>query len=494
MKKIFPFLLLLISVIAQGQNNQRIKENEALLFAPTEKGKPDGVLVSQKIGKDGGTLISSDNKITLIIPEGALSSETLISIQPTTNFAKGSIGKSYELEPSGIQFQKPVTLVFSYTEKDMGGQSPKLMGVAWQNDKAEWKGLSKITLDTVLKTITADITHFSAWVLGWAIFLEPEKTRIKVSKDMIVFLTQREVQDAPGGVTSEKIFKSDFRYQINWSVNGIPDGNSSVGKIVTVGTSLSRVYQAPAQVPGNNPVEIKLEITDIKKPESGQNITIIVGPKNTVTWTEQVWTIYPNTSRKCNVQVYDDEYEIKMIATLKGGTPKAWGGHMTYKDEGSFVVSLDKKVPELIRIFNRVEVVTYDNCPDRVILNPTTNTGVFHVRAAKQVKITPASPPAQPYRIVEIWFVPHPIEVTRFTYNCPPPPGSHIRGNAKGKIDLTTSVSNAPPPLMFLYGMPALPHYIKFLAKDGEQVIMETGKPGDEIYNKISVRKIEDDR
>jgi hypothetical protein len=477
MKKIFTLAFLVISLITQGQQD-RIKEKQASFSAPTEIGKPDGELTSQKIGKDGGTLISSDNKIKLTIPEGALSSETMISIQPTTNLAKGSVGKAYDLEPSGIQFQKPVQIVFQYTDKDMYGQNPKLMSVAWQNDKGVWKGLSKISLDTILKTITADITHFSAWVLGWAIVLEPEKTRIKVSKEMVVFFTQREVQDAPGGESSEKIFSTGFMYQINWFVNGIPGGNDIVGKIVSPGggNSLSRVYQAPAKVPDGNPVEIKLEITDIKK-RGDQKITIIVNPNNTVTWTETYWKVYPNTSSKCIVQVYDDEYEVKMESRMISGTKDSWGGIRTAWDKGSFIVTLDKKEPEVLNIQNSLEHST-DGCTNFTLLNPTTCTGLLHVAGTKQIKVTPANPPGQPYPIVEIWFVPFPVEFSVFKFYCPTPKGNDgIYGTS---------------PVMRIGR--AFPYDIKFLAKDGEQIIIDNSKESEDGgYLKVWVREINDD-
>jgi hypothetical protein len=50
---------------------------------------------------------------------------------------------------------------------------------------------------------------------------------------------------------------------------------------------------------------------------------------------------------------------------------------------------------------------------------------------------------------------------------------------------------------MMFFGMPALPTYIKFEAKDGEQVILESpqnANTGDGyIYYKFTVRKIQDE-
>ena len=214
---------------------------------------------------------------------------------------------------------------------------------------------------------------------------------------------------------------------MKWSVNGIPKGNSAIG-LISVSQNYSAIFKAPAQIPAQNPVAVTVQ------PESSSSFL----------------KRYNVSKLVSNITIYDDAYEVKMIATMKGGSIKEWGGNMTYKDEGSFVVSLDKKEPKVFQIHNMFEVLTYDNCPDRIITNPTSNTGIFHVAGTKQIKITPANPPGQPYRMVEIWFTPYPIELTRFTFNCPPPPGS-TKGNSKGKVDLTTSAAGQPPPLlMFL--------------------------------------------
>jgi hypothetical protein len=186
--------------------------------------------------------------------------------------------------------------------------------------------------------------------------------------------------------------------------------------------------------------------------------------------------------------VYDNAYEVRMKAELKGGSQEAWGGIVTYKDEGSFIVSMEKNKPYIVAT-NNLESVSYSTCPERVITNPTTCTGILHVAGTRQIKVTPANPPGQPYPIVEIWFAQYPVELTRFTFNCPPPPST--KGRSKGKVDLTTSYGGQPSPMLMFFGMPALPTYIKFIAKDEEQIIMEQGSPGSEIYYKFWVKKVE---
>jgi hypothetical protein len=184
-----------------------------------------------------------------------------------------------------------------------------------------------------------------------------------------------------------------------------------------------------------------------------------------------------------NITVYGDAWEVKMVSAIIGGSPAAWGGVTTNRDEGSFIVSLEKNKPAIINIKNQMEVMT-DNC-QKIILNPNSNTGIFHVAGSRQIKVTPANPPGQPYPIVEVFFIPYPIELTRFRFICPPPPGA--RETVTGKIDLSQMA------MMMFMGKPALPSYIKFIANDQEQVMMESPPGVREIYYKVWVKKIKEE-
>ncbi|MGZ5135736.1 MAG: hypothetical protein ACXWCG_11320, partial [Flavitalea sp.] len=179
--------------------------------------------------------------------------------------------------------------------------------------------------------------------------------------------------------------------------------------------------------------------------------------------------------------VYDDAYEVTMVAAMIGGSREAWGGVVTYRDAGSFVVSLKENPPAIISINNQLEVVT-DNCL-KIVTNKTTCTGLLHVAGSRAIRVTPANPPSQPYPIVEIWFVQYPTELTRYKFLCPPPPSA--KSSSEGEVSMASIA------MLSMFGSPSLPHYIKFVAKDEEQTILEKGSPGGEIYYKFSVKKIQ---
>ena len=99
------------------------------LDSTTAFGRAEGEETSKEIGKDGGSLATKDGIVELIFPEGALSKKKKISIQPIINHAINGRGKAYRFEPSGLQFDKPVTIVFHYSEDEIAGPYPNCKGL-----------------------------------------------------------------------------------------------------------------------------------------------------------------------------------------------------------------------------------------------------------------------------------------------------------------------------------------------------------------------------
>jgi len=87
----------------------------------TAVGVPTGDPVSVTIGPEGGTLVSADAILTLVIPADAVSTPTEFGIEPITNNCPASIGGAYRLTPDGATFATPVELHFTYTDEDTIG-------------------------------------------------------------------------------------------------------------------------------------------------------------------------------------------------------------------------------------------------------------------------------------------------------------------------------------------------------------------------------------
>jgi hypothetical protein len=111
-RHLMKLMLLLSLIISCEKNDSPLNQNSNPLI--TDAGTPTGDVSNTSIGTNGGTLTSGDGKITLTIPEGALSSASEISIQPITDMAPLSLGHGYRLLPKGTTFAQAVTITLNY--------------------------------------------------------------------------------------------------------------------------------------------------------------------------------------------------------------------------------------------------------------------------------------------------------------------------------------------------------------------------------------------
>src|SRR5688572_10621820 len=93
LQRLAPFLALLFGVLGCGLFSG--PGDTELVFAPTEVGTPEGEKVTKEIGPAGGTLASTDGRITLTVPQNALTETIAFSMQPISNKAENGIGLAY---------------------------------------------------------------------------------------------------------------------------------------------------------------------------------------------------------------------------------------------------------------------------------------------------------------------------------------------------------------------------------------------------------------
>jgi hypothetical protein len=116
---------------------------------------PIGPPVTQTVGAAGGTVLAtaSGMKVSLSIPDGALASDTAVTITPQAPAAGDVV--SLKLAPGGIFFAKPVTLVVEYP----AGQVPKAKSTLRQQLGADASYLVT-TVDAAARTLSATLTTF----------------------------------------------------------------------------------------------------------------------------------------------------------------------------------------------------------------------------------------------------------------------------------------------------------------------------------------------
>jgi hypothetical protein len=176
---LFVSALLLILTVACKKDNEVDPDLEP---APvnqgtevTPVGTPTGEAFTANIGPAGGSIESADKRIRIDIPAGALAATQTISVQPITNNCPSGQGEAFRLTPHGLQFAKPATITFQYTENDLEGTFAEGLAIAWQTDKGEWKSTAGNQVDTLNKQLSVQTTHFSDWSFFKSIFIDPKQ-------------------------------------------------------------------------------------------------------------------------------------------------------------------------------------------------------------------------------------------------------------------------------------------------------------------------------
>jgi hypothetical protein len=465
MKKIVGFIFLFTSAISTAQN--KAAEDTAATPVITAMGKPDGKKITIKITKDGGSLKSSDGMTELIFPAGAVSKKTDISIQPITNLMNNGNGNAYRFEPSGIQFKKPVQLIFHYDDEETKDSLQLLLGIAMQDDKGQWYNLNKTELDTVAKTISGSINHFSDWGNFTAIKLYPSNARLKVKKshDLVIDLIANEEDDfvVPLGNTDAGFLSALSRRNIPWRASW-----SVTSGTISRQSKATATYTAPATVPVQDPVAVTADLIGLSYTTKVRGTSVTFNSLKLVS----------------NILVYDDAYEVTLISEIRDMSSGACLGASSYRDTGSFVVSLNGDQARIIERVNRntSSFLNYSGgrCWNYKILK--NGTGDIHIAGTPVIKVIPPSGPGQS-AIIEIKFrhVPSVFPLFQVTCKCDDAPGGPTTStNAKG-ITMMESL------------LPAQPTYIKFEAKEEEQILWERGQPGGSIYTKCTVKQVRQD-
>lgn len=267
------FVLVLLIVRCSDEQVEQPPENDEPEV--TGIGTPLGDPVTIDIDAAGGSLTSEDERLTLTVPAGAVSSNTTFSIQPIVDFCPGGMG-SYRLLPEGLTFSTPVTITFNYTEEDLEGTLSEFLDIAYQGSDYVWYSLTWVTVDEAAKTISAPVKHFTNWSWADRLRIEPRLPGIPVIEKGSTYdlrLAGAKYQPAKKVVEENPNPDDDdlpplprpkrIPFDATWYVNGVTNGNQNVGTISV--TSKTKVtYQAPAEVPANNPVLISAELSNFE--------------------------------------------------------------------------------------------------------------------------------------------------------------------------------------------------------------------------------------
>jgi len=262
-KRLLIMLILTVGSPGCSLLTNRAKEPEVIAVT-TAVGTPNGPATTQSIGPAGGSLATPDGRLTLKIPQDALSSPVNVTIQPITDQSPGGLGKAYRLEPNGQTFGTPVEVSFHYDAQDLAGTSPDALDVAYQDAEGFWRVFQSVNRDQANKTLTVATTHFTDYTAVTRFQLLPNRAVVRVGKSVelvLNFCGRRDFIDKLFKLSGSCLPVSTAIAAVNWTVNGT-SGNSTFGTVteevkdaMTGGT-----YTAPAKKPTPNVVTVRTDL------------------------------------------------------------------------------------------------------------------------------------------------------------------------------------------------------------------------------------------
>ncbi|HVW25311.1 MAG TPA: hypothetical protein VHC69_08060 [Polyangiaceae bacterium] len=117
-----------------------------------------------EVGPNGGTVTSSDGKLTMNVPAGALAGSIVFSVNAATAWPAGAVGQVYEVEPSGTHFSTPATISLSYAGLNVSAATAANLFVGTAVGSS-WQSLGTAVNDSRAQTVASTTTHLSVFGL-----------------------------------------------------------------------------------------------------------------------------------------------------------------------------------------------------------------------------------------------------------------------------------------------------------------------------------------
>jgi hypothetical protein len=147
----------------------------------------DGVFTQDIVAASvaGEVMLTIDEGTKAITAEGEplpkITIDEMIEPPPPPEEAN-IISLTYDLGPAGATFDPPITLAFTYDPDDIpeGISEEHLVIAMWDKDAGEWVKLEGCTVDPVTCTITAPVSHFTAFTVIAPTIPPPEEEEVEV--------------------------------------------------------------------------------------------------------------------------------------------------------------------------------------------------------------------------------------------------------------------------------------------------------------------------
>lgn len=242
MKRILVSLLFITTLAACQKSDKPF--NELTPPTPTAVGTPDGPAITKSIGAAGGTILSADGMLELVIPAGALTSATDITVQPVVNYVPNGMGKAYRCLPDGLQFAKDISMRFKYHDSAPAQTRKEFMRIAYQKADRTWKDVETVVNDVSAKTITISTNHFTDYSIFNLFSLRPVLVYMRTGEQKQFTIEIARGLDLSAQINEQLRLLTDLNaHPVVWKVNGQAGGSTASGTVI--GNRFSSTYTAP---------------------------------------------------------------------------------------------------------------------------------------------------------------------------------------------------------------------------------------------------------
>lgn len=250
----------------------RTTSDAEIVFAATEVGAPVGDKVTKEIGPAGGVIISPDGRLTVTIPQNAVSEAIAFTIQPITNKAGGGLGLAYRLEPNGKTFATPLKISVRFDEHDLEGTAAEALSLTYQDATGAWHLQKSTKLDQAAKTLTISTSHFTDFASISRLRLSPVETTINAGAAQKIRLIECKEPGFWDKLRSRPADCSEFTAEKDrWRLRG-PGKLEPVSKVMG---NVMAVYQAPERKPTPNVAWVDLTVDLwIWRADTGETSTV----------------------------------------------------------------------------------------------------------------------------------------------------------------------------------------------------------------------------
>ncbi len=107
-------------------------------FASALGNTPVGSPSVKTIGPAGGTIGSTDGRMLITVPAGAVGVDTEFTVQGVASSAPSGIGNAYKVTPNNVEFSKPLRASFTIAEAELKGTPAESLTPAFQDSDGQW--------------------------------------------------------------------------------------------------------------------------------------------------------------------------------------------------------------------------------------------------------------------------------------------------------------------------------------------------------------------